>query len=838
MLKVPRDRWFGLCFGFRRLRYKSYPNFAKGQKFKRILSIKPYIRILLLVVGATLVACSPTRKLVDGEHLLVKNVIDNDSKLVSSGELRNFLRQKPNRKLIGLLLFRFHLQVYNLVNQEKLEKRSLILEEKNKRRNLKRKVKGKEPKERRRSFWEWLAGIGEAPVLYDQLITEKSAEQLEIFLRGKGHFNAAVYDTVVFNDRRKRAKVYYTVRSGKPYTVRNITYNIDDTRLERLVRSGRSRGRVMRDGMPYDVDLFQAERERIERDLKSNGYFGFSDDYVRLKIDSNLNSYQVDLELTIADPVVKDTGLVDAKTHPTYTIRNIYIHTDHDQKNPYKADLDTLVYNGVHFIFREKFKHRPEMLLDKIFFKSGDLYRVKRTELTYRYLSGLRAYRFINITFREDVEPDGRHVLDYFIQLSPSMRQSYAIEFQGTNTDGNLGLSGSFVYRNKNLFRGAEILQFKLTGGVEAQVVAQEAETESAEIVQPLNTLEISSEISLIIPKFLVPFRLNRVMRYGNPKTIISASYSYQQRPDYTRTIFNAKFGYKWAQSQFARHSLNPIEVNFVNIYNENAEFQERLDNLQDKLLLNTFSPHLITTTNYSYVFSNQRVNKKENFSYFRARLESSGNLLRGIMAASQAEKDTNGSYRVFNIPFSQYLKYEIDYRKYWRMNEHSQLVFRVNQGLAYPLLNLGVLPFESSFFGGGANGIRAWTSRSLGPGSLPDSLNLFDQFGDMKLEFNLEYRFDIYRWFKGALFADAGNVWLIKDDIDRPGGVFRLNRFYKELALGAGLGIRLDFSFFIIRFDMAFPIHDPGRPVNDRWAVKYFTAKDINFNLGIGYPF
>ncbi len=790
----------------------------------------------MLIIAVLAVGCSPTRKLVDNEHLLVKNVIKNDSKLVSNGDVSNFLRQKPNRKIFWI--YRFHLQVYNLVDQGKLEKRAKVLTEKNNQRNLRRKTKGKEPKDRRRSFWEWLQDIGEEPVIYDELITQKSSEQLEIFLRGKGHFNVQVTDSVALNSKRKKAKVYYTIQSRKPYSVRKVRYNIDDPRLNRLARNSASRDRILRDGMAYDVEKFQEERERIERDLKSNGYFAFSDDYVRFKVDSNLNTHQVDLELTIEDPKVKDTVLVKSKLHQTYTIRNIFVDTDYDQKDLNRTGLDTLMYNGVHFIYKDRFRHRPEMLLEKIFFKTGDLYRVKRSELTYRFLSGLRAYRFINISFKEDIEQDGQHVLDCFIQLTPGMRQSYAIELQGTNTEGNLGLSGALTYRNKNLFRGSEILEFKLTGGLEAQVTAKDIDNENLTKALPFNTLEINPEISLIIPKFLVPFKVQRITRYGNPKTIISLSYNFQQRPDYTRTVFNAKFGYKWTQSQFARHFLNPLEVNFVNIYNEDAAFIERLNNLQDKLLLNTFSPHLITTTNYTYMFSNQRINKKESFSYFKVRLESSGNILRGIMAAAQAEKDTNGSYRIFNIPFSQYLKYEVDFRRYWQLNAHSQLVVRANQGLAYPLFNLGVLPFESSFIGGGTNGIRAWKARSLGPGSLPDSLNLLDQFGDIKLEFNLEYRFDIYRWFKGALFADAGNIWLIKEDEDRPGGLFKFKDFYKEFALGAGAGIRLDLSFFIIRFDVAFPIHDPGRPVNDRWAVKYFTVKDFNYNLGIGYPF
>ena len=763
-------------------------------------------------------------------------MIHNDSKVVSKGDMESFIRQKPNRKLLVLAFFRFHLQVHNLVNREKLEQRVEVLEEKNQKRNARRKLKGKDPKDRRRSFWEWLADVGEEPVIYDQLITHKSAEQIEIYLRGKGHFNAVVTDSVTFNEKRKKAKVYYSVSSGVPYTVRDVKYDISDTRLARLSRPIRGRDRVLKSGMGYDVEKFQEERERIDRNLKSNGYYAFSDDYVRFKVDSNLGSHQVDIELTIADPERKDTLRVKEAGHHTYDIRHIYVQTDYNAKDGSSTATDTLVYNGVHFIYKGKFRHRPEMLLDKIFFKTGDLYRVKRGELTYRYLSSLRAYKFINISFTEDIEFDGQHVLDCQINLTPGMRQSYAVEFQGTNTEGNLGVSGSFIYKNKNLFRGAEILQFKFSGGLETQVVASNIENDK--IGGVFNTIELNPEISLVFPKMLVPFKPQRVVRYGDPKSMVSVGYNYQQRPDYTRSIFTGKFGYQWMQSQYARHYLNPIEINFVNIYNESDSFLVRISNLGDKLLRNTFSPHITTTTNYTYIFTNQQVNKKGNFSYFKARLESSGNILRGIMAAAQAPKDTNNSYRILNIPFSQYLKYEVDYRKYLQVTNFSQLVFRVNQGIGLPLLNLGVLPFESAFFGGGANGIRAWSARSLGPGALPDSLNLLDQFGDIKIEFNVEYRFDIYRWFKGALFADAGNVWLIKQDNDRPGGLFKFKNFYKEFALGAGVGIRLDFSFFIIRFDVATPFHDPGRPENDRWAIQYFQWRDVNLNLGIGYPF
>jgi len=429
-------------------------------------------------------------------------------------------------------------------------------------------------------------------------------------------------------------------------------------------------------------------------------------------------------------------------------------------------------------------------------------------------------------------------VLDCHIQLSPSTRQAFSVEAQGTNTEGNPGLSASIIYQNRNLFRGAEILEVKLRGGVETQVVFGAVENRPIWDGLPFNTLEFSPEVSLTLPKFISPFRTDRLLRYGNPRTIISASYNFQQRPDYTRSIVNARFGYQWSQNLTKQHRFNPIEVNFVNIYNEDTAFVNRIESLRDELLRNSYRPHMTPTTNYTFIYSSQKLNRRENFSFLRVRLESSGNILRGIMALAQTDKDTTGSYRLFNIPFSQYLKYEVDFRRYLMLNNHTQLVLRTYHGLAFPLLNLGAVPFESSFFAGGANGIRAWQVRSLGPGSLPASLNLGDQFADIKLEFNIEYRFDIYRWFKGAVFADAGNIWLVKPDKDRPQSNFDFRRFYKEIALGIGVGLRLDLNFFVIRLDMATPMHDPSEREDDRWVIDRFRPGDIQFQFGIGYPF
>jgi len=808
---------------------------AKGLNFSLLMALKRHVPKLVVALTLTVSACSPTRKLQEGEYLLVKNKVENDSRVVTKSELEGFIRQKPNRKILGF--YRFHLQVFNLVDDEKLEAASQRIADKNDARNRRRSAKGKDPKDRRRSFWEWLRDIGEEPVLYDALTAKKSAEQLQTYLNGKGHFNAIVSDSVILDTAKKKARAVYVVKSGTPYRVRDFKYEVTDPRLSILVRPETGKSRIMRAGMNYDVERFQKERERIDRLLKSNGYYAFDDSYVRFRVDSALGSHEVNMTLYLEDPVRKDTMLVRSKGHQTYTIRNIYVLTDHDPKRPF-ASKDTLFYNGIYFITNGKFRHRPDMLYDKLFFSEGDLYRVRRSELTYQYLSGLRAFRLINVVFRDAIEPDGDHVLDCYIQLSPALRQSYSIEAQGTNTEGNLGISASLSYQNRNLFRGAEILELKLRGGIETQVVSTNVADRPIWEGLPFNTLEFSPELSLTIPKFIAPFRTDKLLRYGNPRSIISLSYNFQQRPDYTRSIFTGRFGYHWSQGLNLQHRLNPLEVNFVNIYNEDPQFIQRIENLRDELLRNSYRPHLTTTTNYTLTYSGQKLNKRENFSFLRLRLESSGNLLRGIFAAAQADKDTTGSYRVFNIPFAQYLKYEIDFRRYLIPNAHSQVVLRAYHGMAYPLLNLGAVPFESSFFAGGANGIRAWPVRSLGPGSLPDSLNLRDQFADIKLEFNIEYRFDIYRWFKGAVFADAGNIWLVKPDKDRPNSNFDFSRFYKEIALGMGLGLRLDFNFFVIRLDVATPFHDPSFDEGDRWVVERFQWSDVNLNIGIGYPF
>lgn len=461
---------------------------------------------------------------------------------------------------------------------------------------------------------------------------------------------------------------------------------------------------------------------------------------------------------------------------------------------------------------------------------------------------------------------NGADNLDCFIKLSPILKQSFTIETEGKNTSGNLGIGGSVVYQNRNLLRGAELLEVKLKGSIEGTKIVDNSTVGNPQ--SQFNTIEFGPEANVYIPRFLVPFCL-KASKKSNPKTIFTGSYTYQHRPYYinndpnfyTRYITNLSFGYTWKQNEKISHSISPLVINIVKV--------ELLPELNDFLLntihniyiLNSFSNHLSTSTRYAFTYNEQDIKKNQNFSFFKLNLESSGNILRGVdelinsAQANTIEKDELGRYKLFGIVYSQYLRTDFDYRFYYNSNEINKVVWRFMAGIGKPLANFPSLPFERSFFSGGANGIRAWQARTLGPGSYSTNGTFnFDQFGDGQLESNLEYRFKMIKQLNGAVFVDAGNTWLREPDASRPGGDFKLDRFYKEIAVGSGLGIRVDFNFFIIRFDVGIKIRDPQFAEDKRWVIQnlfdtqwktnYFETHNaqnyhfLAFNIGIGYPF
>lgn len=830
----------------------------------RIRSLKKktvHIRLsILALLAGMLFSCNPTRKLANDEFLLQRNHIINKQTKIDDAEFENYIKQKPNRKIFKVI--RFHLWLHNLANEERVKRKRILLDQKNERKNQRRLAKGKKPRSyNRQLFGEWLLDIGEAPVVYDSLMTKKSSKQLRLFLDNKGYFINNVTDSVY--KRKKRASVYYTVTAGKPYVFDSLFYAIPDDLLRYYVYADSS-NTLIQAGKNYDVDILQQERERITNDLNNNGYYLFTKDYIYYQVDTNYGNRKAKITLGVknfAKRYQENSDSIVESPHQRFYIRNIYIQPDYISKKADKElQKDTLQVEDYFILHTQKLQIKTRVLLDAIFIRKSELYQQKNMEDTYKRLSEIREFRSINISFTQV----GLDQLDCRINLTPILKQSFTVETEGTNTGngGNLGVAGSFVYQNRNLFHGAELLELKLKGGLEAQKVFNDNSQSSnlSNTNRPFNTIEIGPEGNLYIPRFLLPFHV-RASKRSNPKTIITSAFTYQNRPDYTRYITNLSFSYNWHETTKKRHNISPLVINFVKVDLQPNFLNYLTTSVNDLYILYSFSNHLSTSTRYTFTFNEQNINKPENFSFFKLNFESSGNILRGIYDLSNAIKentflkDENNSYHLAGVAFSQYLRMDADYRYYWNRNEINKVVFRFAAGVGKPLANYSSLPFERSFFSGGANGIRAWQARTLGPGSYNTHGQFqFDQFGDGQLEGNLEYRFKMFKMLQGATFLDAGNTWLGKVDSSRIGGDFQFNRFYKEIAIGSGIGLRADFNFFIIRFDIGLKVRDPQFDEANRWVIQHLFDAEwkriyrennsttkynfLAFNIGIGYPF
>ena len=790
----------------------------------KLTKIAPAFNILQFIVFNTLLsliilvlfACSPVKKLHDGESLLQSNYIKSHHISIPKSEIEVYIKQKPNRKILGL--FRLHLELFNLANEGS-------------------------------RFGKWLMQVGEAPIIYDSITSHNSARQIQRFLNSKGYFNCHVNDSVVI--KNMRAYVYYNINSGKPYRVKKIQYEIEDEGLLSYVKCD-SLNTLLSIGQIFDVDKLQKERDRSTRTINNAGFFDFTKDFIYFKVDSNYSNYDLTITLGIKKNLItisKNSGDTTYEIpHHKYYIKNVFVDSDYENDSKLKGSKDTLLYNGFYILFNKKINFRPTILLNSIFILKGDFYKIDASENTYKRLSELKAFKFVNIKFI--ITSPNEDSLNCFIQLHPVLKQTFAIETEGTNTGGDLGIAGSLIYQNKNLFKGAEVFEVKLRGGFEVQQLINQNQR-NTNITTPFNTIEFGPEINLYVPRFLfLPLKLNSI-KNSNPKTIFSFTTNYQQTPDYTRLINKISFGYSWKSNNLITHLFNPIEVSFVQV-NLKPDFQTVINEENNVLLQYSYEPHIITDTHYALIYNDQGISKSRDHHYFKFNIESSGSILRELYKLNNADLDVNRSYEMFGIPFAQYVRIDADYRYFKKLIEHQFLAFRLFGGIGKPFGNSEALPFEKSFYAGGANDIRAWEIRSLGPGSYNGITN-FDQIGDMQMEGNVEYRVKLLKQLNGALFVDAGNVWLLSPQPSYPNGNFQLDRFYKEIAIGTGIGARLDFNFFIIRLDMGVKLRDPQFNLDDRWVIGHIFDYDwkvnyknthsvqysfLNFNLGIGYPF
>ena len=752
--------------------------------------------LFISIASLLLSACNSARYVADDELLVSKVNLKVANEDLDKESIYTIIKQKPNRRLLGV--FPLYLGIHNLfINKPDSKIRN---------------------------------SIGEPPVIYDSLQTNRTISQMELYLNNRGFYDASVSYTTSVNNRKKRIKITYKIEEYEPYKIAQVDYEVTDKVVNEIVVKDSSNS-LLKEGKNFDIDYLQNERNRITRLLKNTGYFYFSKEYIFYEADTT--NKKADVTIGIKDIERKNSeNDVYYEQHKSYTINNVFVRLNYDNQLTYQIASDTLSINDLYFIDEGSFKFKPKAIARAIFLKKGDLYQLKNQELTYQNLSALRAFNFISIQFEKDFDDPNK--INCFIRLTPRKTKSFTVEGEGTNSGGNLGISGNIAFQNNNTFKGAETFSIRLKGGLEAQQVINSAENTTLGKNLPFNTLEFGPEANLDVPRFLLPLSADRFSTRINPKTTINASFNYQQRPDYTRRISKIFLAYSWNESPQKTHIIQPIDISIIKL-DPTDQFKAALENINNPFIQNSYRDHFISSSRYSFIYNSQDANKRRHYFYFRGNAEFSGNLLNAISSLSDSPKSDEGAYEVFNIRYAQYLKTDVDFRWY-RNYKFTSLVYRLSGGVGLPYGNIKSMPFEKSFFAGGANGIRAWGARRLGPGSLPNSEeNLVDQIGNIVLEGNIEYRFDITKILEGAAFVDAGNIWEYNQGNERPSTQFKFDKIWDDLAIGIGAGIRLDFTFFILRFDAATPLKDPGSPKETEFDVR---IDETNFNIGIGYPF
>jgi outer membrane protein assembly factor BamA len=828
---------------------------------------KAYIAagILMLV---SLPGCVTTKYVPPGEKLLRRDRVVVSESSVDPASLRAIAKQRANKRILGVP---FYLYLYNLrdpmrVAHKRARKDSLCMA-----RNVDREARGKNPRVCDNTLRE---RNGEAPVILDTTLTERSADQMRLYMQKKGWFRATVRDTLHTRHprligggrgrpfKRPQVDVEYHVDPGPAYHYNIIRFTVDDARIQEYVQQSWPQS-LLKAGDRFDAEVLDAERARITERLRQLGYLYFNKELVQYDADTTVGDHRVDILLRLERAYAKkDRGLEGTPEGTVYKLEDVTLSTARTYRNAPTSDPDTLLHQGYTILYNDPLAYKPSALLSAVFLQPDQRFNQSDADLTYRRLSSLRVFDRIEINY--DTTGVGRPgVANAIITLMPGKQQSLSLESYGTNRSGFLGTSVGLGYRHRNLFRGMGSIQALLSIGLEAQqsFTGRGSATQETGIGQLrtdglFNTVDIGPEVTLRFPHFLLPIKRERFARSASPRTAISAQYNFQRRPDFSRTLAKVSFGYEWNETQTRTWGFFPMEVSVIRIPQKSQAFVDYLQQANNPVLTNSYTDHLIAGMRGQFTLNTQTSARQRDVFFARITPEWAGfPLFFPLRTLGTAAQDTSGNdfYTVAGIRYAEYVKLDTDLRWRRRIHEKSSLAFRVAAGAGLPYGNLPVLPFENSFFTGGANGLRAWQARSLGPGSYSAPLEAFDRIGEARLEANAEYRFKLIGFLEGALFTDVGNIWNWREDPLKPGAAFS-KEFLSELAVGTGVGARLNFDFFIVRFDLGMQTKDPSLARGERWL---FEPKDqfrqqvldltgipgqyktqFNFNIGIGYPF
>nr|WP_276904844.1 BamA/TamA family outer membrane protein [Pedobacter kyonggii] len=766
---------------------------------------RPLLFLLACLVWA---ACSSTKSLKQGQILYtgaeVKINPDSSGKIDNEKQVKTDLeaktRPRPNKSILGI---KFKLGIYNLAGEPK-------------------KPKG---------FRNWLRRQGEAPVLLNDVKLKYNNDVLSSYLISEGYLQANVTgDTVV---KGKKGKAIYTAVTGQRYKINKINFPPDSGVLTKIINANKDKT-LLKVGDYYDIDTYKNERIRIDNDLKENGYFYFSPDYLIMQVDSTIGKNLVNVSVKVKD-IAPDAGL------KPYTIKNINIYPNYSlRRDSTLRKLKPLQYNDFN-IYDDRNTFKPKLFDRLVFFHKDEPYNRKDHNQSLNRMVNVGAFQDVRAEFLP-VDSFKNNQLDLNIYLTPLKKNSLTFSVVGTSKSNNfVGSEVKVTQTTRNLFRNAEQLDLSVSGGFETQ-------TKGTSLGK--NSLSLTAEGKLTFPRFIVPFYKPNSTNAFIPKTIASLSYQMLNRgSEYTLHAIKGQYGYNFKENLYKEHNFNPISISYVSTSFPDSLTEKNIYE-QNPLLRTTLESQFIIGSNYNFTYTNQMEDSRRNNTYFFGGLETGGNVW-GLFTP----KDENGQRSIFNKPLTQFIRVEADLRDYYKITRNLIWANRLNLGYGYAYGNSTSMPFVKQFFAGGSNDIRAFPARTLGPGTykVPDDAIFADQGGDIKLMLNSELRFKIVSVLYGALFVDAGNIWLRKEDLGEPGkpetarlgSGFKLKNAFNELAVGTGAGLRVDVSIFVVRLDVAFPVRKPYLPEGQRWVFddiafgnKDWRKQNLIFNIGIGYPF
>jgi outer membrane protein assembly factor BamA len=731
-----------------------------------------------------LVGCKTTKFVPDGEYLLNKATVKvEDTHDVLSQDLRSYLRQKQNTEILGF--WKLQLGIYNTSSQDTTKWTS---------RNARK--------------------IGEPPVIFSADLTDKSVEQLEYAMDNKGYFQAEVDTTMVVKD--KKLNLTYHVTANAPYHISSYTISLPNSDLQRIAADERLR--LVREGMRFDVDVLNQERERITRAMRRNGCYFFDKELIRFVADTTRGVRQVDVKICLQEYVNELSDAEKAMIFRPYKVAHVYFHMDYEvDRVPEGEELYESVVDGYEFTWIGDKLLRENVLIRNCPIRPGKEYNEYLVELAYSNLTNLAPIKYVDISF----DPISEDELACHIVLSRSKLNSVSVEAEGTYSAGDWGVALGAGYANRNLFRGAE--EFTLDGRASYEWRQNGG-----------RAIEGKASMGLRFPNSLA----------------LDFSYNYQNRPDeYTRSIFNASLQYEFRQRALRlQHKFRIADISYVYLPWISDTFRDQF--LQSTNILKySYENHFIVGWGYSGSYSSfSSRNPYRSYGNINYNIETAGNLMQGLGKLFHFKTDEDGKYMLFKTPFAQFAKADLSLTYNQIFNESHRLVYHADLGVVVPYGNSQAVPFEKRYFAGGSNSVRGWTARSLGPGGYRGTGTLIDfnnQSGDIRLNLNAEYRAKVWSFIELAAFVDAGNIWTFYDYETQANGQFRWSEFYKQIALAYGVGVRLDFSFFVFRVDFGVKLYDPSRLYGALAGTQWRTVAnglcwrdDMSFHFAIGYPF